>query len=205
MRSFLLFVFCFFVLQPAVQAFDGGRCGVSYGECCGRFTDVDFRIAYFYPRSDLFRRIYKGARVDCGLEFTQHPWCHWDIWENVTWLPTSGHSIGESYRTNLDLFTFSAGVKYRFCCGPCNFFHLGLGGVYYNLWIHDKTSCACIKQHRHFQNGGVVVKADYERTFCGCAYWGLFIDYYYLPINKTHGMIRDVGGANFGGLIGYRF
>ncbi len=206
MRTFILFLLCLLALHPTAKAFDGysGWGGSSCGDCCGRFTDVEFRVAYFYPTSNHFRRIYKNARVSYGLEFTQRPWCNWGIWENVTWLPTCGRSIGESHRTNLDLLTLSAGVKYRFCwC--CNSFNIGVGGVYYNLWLHDKTDCACVRTHRHFQDGGVAVKADFERTFCGCAYWGLFIDYYYLHISKTHGLISDVGGTNFGGLIGYRF
>jgi hypothetical protein len=202
-RIFILILVCSFALQPAVRAFNGGRCHV---DCCKCLTDAEFRIAYFYPKSNLFRRIYKRARVDYGLEFTQHPRCHWDIWENVTWLPTSGHSIGEHrIKTNLDLLIVSAGVKYRICCDPCNIFHLGLGGVYYNLWIQEKSPWAVIEQHRHFHNGGLVVKADYEHRFSHRAYLGLFIDYYYLPINRTESMIRDVGGANFGALIGYRF
>jgi hypothetical protein len=199
MRKLITILLTLFSL-PAAFA-DNSSCDCN---CCGCISDVEFRAGYFYPTNNHFREIYNETRVAYEVQLTQHlPWSL-DLFENVTWIPLNGHSIGKHHDTSLDLIPVSVGLMYRFCwC--CMVFQVGAGGAYYHLSLDDDSSCECIDPHLSYNGGGLAVKADAQYFFCGCNYLTAFVDYLYLPFNRGDGFCKQVGGVIVGGGIGHSF
>lgn len=168
------------------------------------YSEAEFRVAYFYPTSERFREICPGARIDYSLEGTFYVSRHLGAFGSVTWLPKSGHSLGEHHRTQINLVPFTAGLRYRYCFNRFMAVRFGVGAAYYLLATDDYSNCTCIRKNTFHQNVGAVVKVDWQLRFCRCTYADLFVDYLYLPLNVSNGCTQ-VGGFNVGVGVGRRF
>lgn len=173
--------------------------------CLGFGNETEIRIAYFYPASRRFRKVYSGFRLDYEIETTQKLRDNLHFWANVSWFPDSGDSIGENHHTSVDLVPISIGLKYMFCINTHTKLYIGAGPVYYFLNIKDKSSCLCIKEHANHQGWGGAFKTQLNWFFYKCNYLSVFADYLYLPLHGTDDSVHQVGGLKVGLGIGRHF
>ncbi len=167
-------------------------------------NETELRVAYFRPTSPRLRSMYKGARIDYGVETAQRIVFRLFSWANISCYPDSGHTLGIRQHTSLLLTTVSAGLKYSFSLHARWKFSLGIGPAYYFLQTHEKSLCSS-KSHSSFHDWGVVAKSQLQWFFFRTNYVDLFADYLFLPLHGPEDHVGETGGIKAGIGIGKHF
>lgn len=170
---------------------------------------VEGRVAYLYPMSKKFRRIYPEGGADYQLEISRKFCNHWAIWANTSWFHKKGHSTGIHYRTRIDLIPVGIGLKKSFCLTECIDVYLGAGVNY--TFLRLKNYSDFVKRHMDKEAFGGVIKSGVNYQVSEHIYAGLFIDYMIQRFNfhghRHHVYRHDVNADafKFGGNIGMSF
>lgn len=189
MRWGLLLIWIFSL--GALQAFD---------------STAEVRAGYFYPTSDLLRKIYSQGGAEEEIEISGLFYEQWQAWGNVGYFGKNGRSLGLRERTEIRLIPLSLGIKYVLLPSACIHPYLGLGASY--TFFHVRNHSDYVKRSVSRGNMGFVVKSGFNIDLACHYFLDLFADYYYQYINLHSNNERhsiDIGGFKVGAGIGYRF
>lgn len=171
---------------------------------------TELRAGYFYPTSNLLRKIYHYGGVEGEIESTGAIDEDWQGWGNVGYFARKGRSLGLGDKTRVSIVPISAGVKYLLWPCECIRPYVGAGIAYTYLNTWDDSDFV----RRHVKKGtiGFVIKSGaYVDLSCNF-FLDCFLDYYYQRMNfhsdPDAGVQRhsvDVGGFKAGVGLGYAF
>jgi hypothetical protein len=167
-------------------------------------NETEIRFAYFHPRANSFRKIYKGKRIDYQIETCQRLPMHFFLWANGSWFPKS-RQIDADHHSRINLVTVSLGPKYQFRLHPCLYLSLGIGPAYYFLYIKDQSPCELAKTNIHHDGWGAAFKTQLQCFFYHGVYADFFVDYLYEPLNAGEECVSQVGGFKVGLGLGKHF
>lgn len=175
--------------------------------CCTSML-LEFRAAYFHPTGCRFDDIYGGTGI-YNLEFSIQTWCDLYTWVSVGYLRESGHSIGLSTPTTIQLVPLGIGLKYMFSCF-C--FRPYIGAGFGATWMDIDNKTKFVHDVTDWVFGGIF-KVGSLWNFCNCWFLDAFIDYTYMK-KDYHGTWNnpfvyrhdgDISGFSFGLGIGVEF
>ena len=207
MRNFKITLLIFFalVLPLHLSAFD----------CFDWNSGWNFQVrgAYFYPSSDLFRKVFPvgGAEFqieldkDLGFNFLG---CGFEAWANFDWFSKNGHTDPLGDRTHIRLLPLNIGIKYIHDLTPCLHFYGGFGVCY--TWLRIENDSILLPRVIEKQNWGGVSKGGVQYDITCNTFIDLFMDYFYQPFsfpdfNTADGTSRNLGGYKVGAGLGVRF
>ncbi len=167
-------------------------------------NETELRIAYFYPRAPIFRKIYRGARLDYEIESAQKLHRNFYLWANISWFPKKG-AIDQDHHSKIHLIPLSMGLKYQFRLNRCLKLSLGLGPTYYFLNVADQSSCESANKHTRYRRWGGVFKSQFQWFFYHSLYLDFFADYLYLPLHGNENCASQAGGLKAGMGFGKHF
>jgi hypothetical protein len=171
---------------------------------------VEFKGAYFYPQSSVFRHIYHNAAL-WGPEVTFKLCDQFYGFVSADFLIKRGDSIGLHTPTKVFLIPLGVGLKYFI---PFHYgdFYVGLGFQPTRLHTND-CSPFVVREHTKWGYGGIAKFGTYINLSCNLIL-DLFVDYSFVkvPFHCTQGPTgpliprkADISGAIFGAGLGYRF
>mgnify|MGYP001044640617 CR=1 FL=1 len=167
------------------------------------------RVAYYYPTSKKFRRIFPEGGVDYQVEVSKRVCNEWFVWANTSWFHKKGHSKGIRYRTRVDFIPISLGVKKEFCLKENLSAYLGAGVTYSLLRIRNYSSY--VRGHSDKNAFGGILKFGVNYKVSDSMYAGFFTDYIFQEFHfhgHRHNIYRhsvNADGFKIGGNIGVQF
>lgn len=180
---------------------------ISFGTLQANDWTVELRGGYFYPTSQLLRKIYHRGGAEGELElsrnFCPHCYPNWQIWGNVNYFARKGRSCGLHNKTRIHIVPISAGLKYVFIPHCRLRPYLGMGASYSFMHVRNKTND--VKRHSNKQGFGFVVKAGIYYDLPYNFIIDLFFDYYYQRVHFHSSGTRNLGGLRTGIGLGYQF
>ena len=167
----------------------------------------ELRIAYFYPTSEKFRKIYHTG-ILYSAEFSFEAWKRLYPFANVGYSHLSGHSSGGHYKTLVTYVPFSLGLKYMYRVSWIDFY-LGLGVL--GAYVHNENESAYVTRTIKRWGVGGIAKAGFLAYATDNFFFDFFVDYTYLQIDyNSHRNNLSPHKADFNNVasgvgLGYRF
>jgi len=170
---------------------------------------LELRGAYYYPTSDLFRDIYKGAGMG-SVELSVQAGKGFYPWLSFSYIGASGVSTDEHEKTRIYMLPIGLGLKYIFLRDRRLRPYLGLGMVVAYSHLFNDTDL--IDRIQTDWSIGGIAKVGALAFATRRLFFDLFIDYTYLKANygssNGDGVFSNkvnLSGLAFGGGIGIRF
>ena len=182
------------------QPFCGTPCDflcVENEECLN--WKAELRFAAVYPASKKIRRIYNNIEPEVQVEFSGRVYEKIYGWANVGYLWNSGHSLGLKYKTNLDFYTITFGLKYEVDISSNLKAYVGAGAAYGYLRVKNHSDF--IRKHFNSDGWGGITKTGIYYIFSENLYFDIFADYLFLTISKQQDFSRNQSfSVNLNGL-----
>lgn len=133
------------------------------------------RVSYLYPSDSLMRDIYGCGWVDYQVEGEYYCNCRYSVFANISFYNENGNSTCLKYRTKVDLFTYTVGLKKYFLSCSCfkPYLGLGIGGAF----VEFKDESTFVNENTSRSGFSLLAKSGIEYSLSRCISIDCFVDY----------------------------
>lgn len=171
---------------------------------------AEIKLGYFYPNDSILREIFDNGGFSLRGEADYEFWSPLALWLDAGWWGKSGTAIGGTEKTNINVGTFTLGLKGFWHFHKMASFYLGAGPRVFLMKNYNDSPFVQEDVYKTRIGGGFIGGFLVFLGECSGTYFDLFLDYSLRNIkahNHTASQSHDINidGLTAGLGLGHRF